>query len=256
MRFLRIVLPVLITPWMFPLNAQDPPQRDARALAVMQQSLAVMGGSVPTDSVATGRVSLIEGPDTDEGQVRLLTRGLDQFAERISTGTRLRAASYSRGRAKSENELSAKTESLIWATSSHVPSFPAVLVGASLSNSDFAFEYIGLEKVGASNAHHIRVWNTFSSQPKLRMLAPFTEKHIWIDAASGLPLKVYCEQRSAGGAVPAVPVEVVYSDYRNVNGVLYPFHIEKSLNGSLWATITIERVALNSGLADADFPVR
>jgi hypothetical protein len=37
--------------------AQDPPRRDPQALAVLQQSLLVMGGSVPTDSLAVGALS-------------------------------------------------------------------------------------------------------------------------------------------------------------------------------------------------------
>ena len=93
------------------------------------------------------------------------------------------------------------------------------------------------------------------STPRLRHLAGFSVKELWIDASSRLPRKLAYERRAASGAAPRIPVAVFFSDYRNVGGVLYPFRIEKSLNGTPWATITIQNVAFNTGLTDADFPV-
>jgi hypothetical protein len=165
-------------------------------------------------------------------------------------------AAFSRGRARSEDETGGKSESAEWAASSEVPSLPTMLVANALSNADFAIEYVASEKVGESEFHHIRLWNTFSSKSNLRKLAPFTERHIWIDAVSGLPSSITSDQRSAGGAVPSVPLQVSYSDYRNVGRILFPFRIEKHVNGSLWATVAIQQVSLNTGLTDAEFPVR
>ena len=51
-------------------------------------------------------------------------------------------------------------------------------------------------------------------------------------------------------------MEIFYSAYRNIGSVLYPFHIEKSFNGTPWAKISIQSVTTNNGLTDADFPVR
>lgn len=190
------------------------------------------------------------------GTIRIRMQGLDQASEELLLADGVRKAIYSRLRAATEDAEGRKTRSLEWAASTHAPLFPATVVAQGLTDPDFALEYMGFEKLGAADAHHIRIWNTFSSNPKLKALAEFTEKHIWIDAASGLPVKLYGEERFAGGAVPRVPIEVQYADYRNVGGVLYPFQIKKSLNGSPWATITIQSVTLNSGLRDADFPVR
>ncbi len=237
------------------VSSQDPPRRDPRALAVFQHSLSTMG-RLPSDSTATGKADLVEGSTESAGTIRIRIRGLDHASEELLLTDGVRRAIYSRLRAATEDGEGRKPRSLEWAASSDAPLFPARLVARGLTDSDFALEYIGLEKVGAADAHHIRIWNTFSSKPKLKALAEFTEKHIWIDALSGLPLKLYCEERFAGGAVPRVPIEVQYADYRNVGGVLFPFQIKKSLNGSPWATITIQSVTLNSGLRDADFPVQ
>ena len=39
------------------------------------------------------------------------------------------------------------------------------------------------------------------------------------------------------------------------SGVLDPFKIEKSLNGTPWTTITIQNVAFQTGLSDNNFPI-
>jgi hypothetical protein len=71
-----------------------------------------------------------------------------------------------------------------------------------------------------------------------------------------LPQKISYTQRDAGGASPGIAVAGIFSDYRIINGVLYPFSIQKSFNGTPSATITIQTVTLNTGLTDANFPVQ
>lgn len=256
MHYARVPCLLSIVLSALPLMAQDPPHRDRRALVVLQQSFAVMGGQLPGDSTATGTVDLVEGSTESAGSIQIRTRGLDQASEHLMLREGTRKAIYSHVRGASEDQNGRPKRSLEWAASSYAPLFPLTLVAVALTNPDFAVEYVGLEEVDAKAAHHIRVQNTFASTPKLKGLSEFTEKHVWIDAVSGLPIKLYCEERSAGGAVPRVPIEVSYADYRNVGGVLYPFQIKKSLNGSPWASITIQHVTLNSGLSEADFPVR
>jgi hypothetical protein len=41
--------------------------------------------------------------------------------------------------------------------------------------------------------------------------------------------------------------------YQNLGGLLYPFSIQKSLNGSPWINITISNVTFNTGLTGANF---
>lgn len=76
--------------------AQQPP-RDPQALAILQQSLVAMGGTVPMDSVATGTVVLVAGSLTENGTIRIVTRGSDQTAEQIQTSAGSRLVIYSRG---------------------------------------------------------------------------------------------------------------------------------------------------------------
>lgn len=237
--------------------AQQPPPRDPQAVAVLQQSVAAMGGGImPRDSLAIGTVTIVEGSATESGTVRILTRGPDQTLEEIQTAKRQQKIVYSRGNAKQVEGTAGRSLPMELVVSSQCPDFPLALVAGALNSSDVAIEYLGREPLGGGVAHHIRFWKTFPNQPKLQHLGPLSAKDIWVDAVTGLVRKISYFRRAAMGASPAIPAEVVYSNYRGVSGVQYPFTIEKSFNGTPWMTIAIQSVTVNTGLRDADFPVR
>jgi hypothetical protein len=228
--------------------------RDPQAIGVLQQSVVTMGSTVPSDSTATGTITTVAGSLTESGAITIHTRGTDQSSEQIHTphGS---TAIYSQGQAS--NTLNSITEVLPMerAVTSQCPDFPLALLAGALNNPDTAYKYIDLETIEGVSAHHIQFWNSFASTPKLQSLAKFSIRDVWIDAKSELPLKIFYVRRDGGGATPGIAMESAYSDYRNVNGVLYPFSIQKSMNGTGWATITIHSVVLNTGLTEANFAV-
>ncbi len=240
-----------------PAVAQTVPQspRNPQAVAVFQQSIVAMGSSVPTDASITGSVTIVEGSKSSTGAVRILTRGLDQSLEEITTPDGTRKVIFSRNLSSESDGTTSKAHSLERSASSQPVYLPPVFILAMLNDPESAFEYVGLENIDGIDAHHVRVWKTFSSKPKLQHLAVFSEKDVWIDAKTKLPLKVFFEQREGGGASDRTRMEFVFSDYRPAGGALLPMRIEKSKNGTLWMTITMSDVRFNAQLTEADFPV-
>jgi len=236
--------------------SQQPPPRDPQALIVLQHAFAAMGATVPSDSVATGNITLVAGSKTESGTIHILTRGLDQTAEQIETPSGTRAVVYSRGRASEIEGASAKRPWLELVVTSQSPNFPLPLIAGALSNPDIALQYLGQETLDGLAVHHIRFWSAFSSSPKLQYLAEFSVKDLWVNASSGLPYRLQYNRRAARGSAPRIPIGVTFSDYRRVGSVVYPFLIQKSLNGTPWTTITIQNVSFNTGLSDTDFPIQ
>ncbi len=228
-------------------------QRDAQAVLFIQQAVTAMGGSVPADSTATGNLALLAGSLSETGTFQIMTRGTDQTAEVLQTSSVSKSVIYSRLRA-SETAVPGKI-GLQWAITAQSPSFPLPFLIAALQNSDTAFQYLGQESLNNLAAQHIRVWNTFSSQPALAGVAKFSVQDIWLDASSQLPLKISCQRRHTASADTFL-VETFFSDYRNVSGYLYPFSIKKSLNGGPWLAMSVQNVAFNTGLSDNDFPIQ
>ena len=241
-----------------PLLSQQPSptvQRDPAAISLIQKSVAAMATNVPADSSATGTITIVEGSTTQNGTIQILTRGTNQTAEQITLPDTQRAVVYSNGDAKEVSGTQSTIPPLELIVTDQSPDFPLPLLVSLLNNPDEAYVYIGQESLNGTTVQHIQVWNTFASVPRLQQLAPFSTKDIWLDSTSALPLRIAYTRRAGSGAVPSFPVEVFFSNYSNLNAVLYPFQIKKSYNGTPWQTITIQSVSFNTGLTDAQFQV-
>jgi hypothetical protein len=214
-----------------------------------------MGGTVPADSVATGTVTITAGSTTESGTIRIQTRGTDQSAESLTTPSISRAVVYSHGDAKEMAGTVIAQPSLELAVSSQSTAFPLVFLARALADTSFGLSYLGMETVDGATANHVGLWQSFANS-KLQHLAEFSKRDIWLDAASGFPIRIAYTSRAARGAVYGMPIELHFSDFRNVGGVLYPFQINKLMNGMPWGVITIQQVTFNNGLTDSNFPVQ
>jgi hypothetical protein len=231
-------------------------QRDPQAIAIVQQSLTAITINIPADSSATGTVTVVEGSTTLAGTIQILTRGAGQTAETVTLPNSQRQVIYSSGDAKEVTAGQSVIPPLELAVTDQCPDFPLPFLLSSLSSPDVAFRYIGLETLNGTVVQHIQIWNTFASNSHLQQLAPFSMRDIWFDAQNRLPVKVAYVRRTGGIAQPSFAIELSFSSYANINGVLYPFQIKKSFNGTPWETIMIQSVAFNVGLTDAQFQVQ
>src|SRR5216684_2271312 len=97
------------------------PTRDQQAVTVLGQALAAMGNMLPADSVATGTITIVEGARTQEGTIRIATRGQDQSVEHITTPNEERVVVYSHLAATETRGGKTKASSLELAASSQTP---------------------------------------------------------------------------------------------------------------------------------------
>jgi hypothetical protein len=245
----------LVSPQLNSQQASTTVQRDSQAVAILQQSVAAMASSSPSDSSATGTVTIVEGSITQSGSIQILTLGTAQTAETLTLPDGLRTVVYSNGLAKETSGTQATNPPLETVVTDQCPDFPLPFLLSALNNPDAAFHYVGMETLNGSAVSHIQLWNSFASKPRLQKLASFSLRDIWIDSTSSLPVRITYTRRPGGGAVPAIPVEIKFSSYTKVSGILYPFQIKKSFNGTPWQTIDIQSVSFNTGLTAAQFQV-
>lgn len=232
-----------------------PPVRDPQALAALQQAIAAMGGTAPTDSVAKGSITLTAGPRTESGTFALLTRGFQQSSEQIAATFTNQTIVYSNGLAASVDAQ--VPQSLPWESSVSRQSaiFPLPFLVNALSDANLNCRNFGLETAASSSLLHVQFWHGFANEPKLQFLAGLTVVDVWLDPVSYLPKRISFERRDAGGDAPVLRIDVFFADYLNYGGILYPMSVQESLNGTPWAAITLQSVALNTGLSDSSFPV-
>jgi hypothetical protein len=237
-----------------PTTTTSSAQRDPQAVALLQKSISVMGVP-PSDSTATGSVTTVAGSATQQGTVTILTRGLAQTSIQFQMPDNPWTVVFASGQANKLETTQTTVYPLELAASSQCLYFPLPFLSSILNNADYSVQYIGQENLGSSTANHVVVQNTFNSTPTYKFLSPFTVADIWIDASSGLPLKIGMIRRDGGGSAPKIPISVVYSNYQTVSGVRYPFTIQEYVTETLWATINIQSIAFSTGLTDSSFPV-
>jgi hypothetical protein len=230
------------------------PQRDPRAVALLQKSISVMG-VLPSDSTATGSITTVAGSLTQQGTITILTRGSTQTSIQFQIPNNPWTVVFANGQANKVETAQTTVYPLELAASSQCLYFPLPFLSGILNNADYSVQYIGQNAVGSSTANHIVVQNTYNASQTYQFLSPFTVADIWIDAASGLPVKIGMIRRDGGGSAPKIPISVIYSNYQTVSGVRYPFTIQEYVTETLWATTNIQSVAFNSGMTDSNFQV-
>jgi hypothetical protein len=240
-------------------QSQSPPpgpSQDPQAVAVLQQSYKAMGGTVPSDSIATGNLEVVAGTEDSKGTVRILTKGTSESFLQLTMPDGVRTTVYAYGQANELNNSTVTISVLELAVTSQAPDFPLPLIANLLNDPDTSCQYIGLESLNGVSLQHIRTWDSFASQPALQGLVGFSTRDFWIDASTGLLQRISYTQHPGSGAIVGVSVDVFFSNYQASSGVSYPYTIQKSLNGTPWATITIQSVSFNNGLTDSNFPVQ
>lgn len=76
-------------------------------------------------------------------------------------------------------------------------------------------------------------------------LAERSSTDIGLDPATSLPSVLTYSLRPDDGVAISIPVEVRFSEYRSVDGVQIPFHIERYLNGSLQLDIRVSAAVIH-----------
>jgi len=201
----------------FSLAAQDAPTAssttqpaDDSARALAATAFTAMGGRIPNDLAATGAVQLVAGGKTETATITVHTRGLDQSSEEIQKDDGSETGiTFSRGEASETADGVGKAASMELASSSHAPDVPLVLLGAALQDSEVTFQHVGKELLDGAPVEHIRFRKSFATQPALRHLAEFSVKELWLDARSGVPVKLSYTRRAALGAEAGILVEVL-----------------------------------------------
>ncbi|MBI3661589.1 MAG: hypothetical protein HY234_00860 [Acidobacteria bacterium] len=257
MRFLRFAaILLLITP--LSVFGQGTPVRDQRAVDVLQRLLVVFGSTLPGDYTASGTLTVYAGGSEDSGTIRILGKGLRQYREEITVGGQKQELTFAALGAKVTDGLGKRPISPANAESMRGAIFPLTRIASDLVQATTGVEYLGLEGEKTAALHHLRIRTAsfLDEDPKEAGTSVQTETEVWIDATTYLPRKISFNVFAEGAPKEPIPMEVVYTAWANFGGAPFPIQVEKHLNGTLLSRITIQSVAINSGLTDAQFSNR
>lgn len=126
---------------------------------------------------------------------------------------------------------------------------PALSLQPALAPSAMNAVDLGTGRVGSSSNsyRHLQTQLLPSNLPinMAKSLAGRSTTDLGIDPTSLLPAVLTYSVHPDNGADVQIAIEIQYSDYRLVNGVRIPFHIERLINGTLQLDIRVSSVQIN-----------
>jgi hypothetical protein len=247
------------------LFSQDqPPISDPKAISLANQAItALTNGTAVSDVTLIGDATWIAGSDKETGAVTLQAKGTGEsrIDLTLNGGTRTEVrndeAGFHQGQSVApDGTLQAWAEHNCQVNASWF--FPVLSVLVSTSDSSLIFTYIGLESWGNGSVQHIRAYRYLSGQ-KASVIS-FTEsmstEDIYLDSVSFLPVAFTFNVHPDGDASTNIPLEIDFSNYKTVNGVQIPFHVQRLISGGLALDIVVTSAVVNSGLSDVPFAIQ
>lgn len=223
--------------------------RDQLALESLQMSLTTLGGTSISDCVATGQSSRSG-------------HKVQQFVWK-STGKEFRAEIsgaggdqvFTTGNGNPAIQKNGKTTPVPYHVARVISAYhlPALIFANVLNNTRFSVTDAKVVTLNNSPVMHVRVIDESD------MISSTVSGQEWyLDEASFLPVAVRYRipdkyDALAGGA-KQTPVLIEFSSYQKVDGMLVPFHLRTTIEGSV-SDAQISSMNCNTGLSASDFAI-
>jgi hypothetical protein len=234
--------------------------RDPQALAVANKALQVLAPMIAlSDITLEGTVSRTAGSDYQSGTFTFQASGNGKSLEALNLdgGQRQQVRNGAVGYLIDPNGH--QRPLAIHNCWTDAPWFyPALSLQALASDPQVSIVYVGMENREGMALHHLRLYRTVPGQtPKMTAeIQHLSTTDLFLDATSYLPLVVAFQTHPDVDLNLDIPVEIQFADYRLVNDIMVPFHIQKLLQGTLLLDIRLSNAVVNSGLSDSLFAVQ
>lgn len=253
---------ILTTVLVSPLPAKNPQTVAPQPLALLQQSLSGLTGSQTiTDATLTGTAHRIAGADDETGTATLkviagasrvdLALSSGQWSEVLNTSAATPVGKWS-GPDGTAHPIA--LHNLLIGPSWFFPTFA---ISGSISSSGAAATFVGNETHNGQSVQHFSIAQASSPAFSLdaSSIAHLTQLDIFLDTTTLLPAALTFNTHPDNNFLLDIPVEIRFSDYRNVNGSQIPFHVQKYLNNSLVLDLQFQSATMNSGISTSDFQI-
>jgi hypothetical protein len=256
----QLALPFCLLLIPFVAYSQQAAIQNPQAVALAARAMAALSGPTPiNDMTLTGTATRTAGSDIESGTVVL----------------KALAGSYSRmdlslsnsARQEVRNLSSLSVPQGYWTAPDGSPQpfslhncmtdaawfAPQLSVLSQLSNPSLVASYIGQEIRAGATVQHLHFAFQSPSPDPTGFFQGLSAEELYLDATTFLPVAITFNAHPDSDASVNIPIEIDFSAYQSVNGVLVPFQIQKLINNGLVLDLTINSAKINQGLTAADF---
>ncbi len=235
------------------------PHRDPQTLAVLAQALNAAGGltalTVIQDFAASGTITYFWAGEDVKGSVKVRGRGLDQFRLDASLPQGLRSWAVNNGSGVLK-EIDGTNHSIRYHNAVNLGSLtlPFVAIAAPLQDSTVSVSGLALVDADGRKALQVRVQRNFDSTTDPDgTLTRLSARDFFFDPNTFQLLKIQQMTHPSETFTEDYAQEILFSDYRLVNGISVPFAITERIAGQRTWTIQLDLISFNQSLSDADF---
>jgi hypothetical protein len=265
MRSYRICVLIQFLLFIPPIWAQQSTSLTLQPSSILQKALSTMAAATSiTDVTLSGTGYRITGADNESESVTLKAllggESIVKFAG--ASGNRVEVVSTdSNGQpvgtwAGPDGVTHPMSQHNLWTDSSWF--FPVLTLGKVLASQNSVVVLAGQETKDGVSVTHLTASKQFPGLPTAvsLLLQHLSQMDLYLDSTTLLPAALDFNVHPDDDMLLDIPAEVRFSDYRSVNGVQVPFHIQKYLNNSLILDLQLQAVTLNSGLAATTFVIQ
>lgn len=256
----RLALAFCLSLIPFAAYSQQATVQNPQAVALAAKALAALSGPTPVNDITlTGRATRTAGSDVESGTVTL--QALAGSGSRMD----LNLSNSTLHEVRNLSSLSVPQGYWIAPSGSQQPFslhncmtdaawfVPQLTVLSQLSNPNLVASYIGQETRGAAAVQHLHFAFLSPSADPTGFFQSLSAEEVYLDATTFLPVAITFNAHPDSDANINIVVEIDFSAYQSVNGVLVPFQIQKLINNGVVLDLTISSAKINQGLTAADF---
>ena len=240
-------------------QSQPAPVRDPQAVSILTQSLNAAGGAdalaAMRDFTASGKITYFWTEKGETGTVTVKSRGMKQFRLDATLSDGVLTAVVNNGTSRIK-ETDGTTRQLINQHADNIGALylPFAEIAAALTDPSIAITDLGTATENGQTTHGIRLQRTFSTlDDSQQTRAKMTQREIFIDSRTFMVVRTRDLATTRSNPVPSVVHDLIFSNYQQLNGVLFPYSISEALNHQQVVAMQFDTVKFNNGLGDGDF---
>lgn len=128
------------------------------------------------------------------------------------------------------------------------PYLPALALTKALTNAQYSIRVIGLTTVGGKQAIQVQL-----QLPSDALTASLTQQDWYLDAATGLPLRVEYQAPDNDRPDLLSSAATEFGNWQMISGVWVPFQMKFYLDGQADSVATVTSASFNSGVSPTVF---
>ncbi len=235
------------------------PTSNPDAVALARRALqALAGGTALTDITLQASATYIAGSDQQGGPATLVARGNVQslLTLNLSAGQRQEIRNGPAGAwSGPDGTAHSMATHNCWVDAAWF--FPALTLEALQADPTLSVAYVGPVEWNGAATIHLQFFHVVPGQAAAMtaLIQRLSTVDLYLDPNSLLPVALGFNAHPDNDLNLNIPVEIVFGGYRNVNGVLVPFRIQKFLQGTLTLDLAVTQAALNSGVPSSAFTI-